>query len=49
MAWDTICESCSGVIGGSDLIVDGVKSISLSRGGTSLVSAGREGTIAVWD
>lgn len=48
MAWDTICETSAGVIGLGNL-QDGVNSISLSRSGTTLVSAGREGTLAVWD
>jgi hypothetical protein len=30
-------------------LTDGVKSISLGRNGTTLVSAGRSGTVAVWD
>ena len=48
MAWDTLCETSAGVIGLGNL-TDGVKSITLSRNGTTLISAGREGTVAVWD
>ncbi len=48
VAWDTICEVKSGEIG-SEVLTDGVKSMSLSRDGNTLASGGRQGTIAIWN
>lgn len=45
--WDILAQDKAGEMG-PELFQDGVKSISLSRDGTTLVSGGKGGTVALW-